>query len=178
MNIILCGYMGSGKSRIGKLFAKTKAMKCLDLDSEISDREGLSIPEIFKHKGEIYFRKAEIETLKHRLDNLENTVLTLGGGTPCYGHNLELIKKDPDSILVYLKVKLDVLTNRLFHERHQRPLIRDISEKDQLKDFIRKHLFERRFYYEQSAITINCSSRSPGEVVETLEKELRNSKRG
>src|SRR5690625_4226660 len=113
MMIVLSGYMGSGKSVIGKELARKLNYSFVDLDEEIEKNQGMKIPEIFSSKGEIYFRKIEIEVLKSCLKLEENTILALGGGTPCYGHNLEMIKKNPDTTLIYLKVDLKTLTARL-----------------------------------------------------------------
>lgn len=172
MIIVLCGYMGSGKTLIGKKLSQELGIDYKDLDKEIELRENLKIEEIFDQKGEIYFRRKEIEVLKSCLEREENYVLTLGGGTPCYGNNLEIIKNNPETILVYLKVNLDVLTERLFTEKEQRPLIKDISSPEDLNDFIRKHLFERQYYYMQSHFNVDNSLNHPDDTVEHILKKL------
>jgi len=165
MKIVLCGYMGAGKSLIGKKIAKKLSFHFVDLDKKIADREQLGIPEIFAEKGEIHFRKTEASLLRETLNSEENMVLALGGGTPCYGQNLQWIKDHPETILIYLKMNLQALTDRLFEERKNRPLISNVDTRDALEDFIRKHIFERRYYYLQSDYTVDCSTASPGEIV-------------
>lgn len=164
MIIVLSGYMGSGKSLIGKKLARELNYSFVDLDEEIERNQGMKISEIFSEKGEIYFRRIEIQVLKSCLKATENIILALGGGTPCYGQNLELIKSNPDTKLIYLKVDLKTLTDRLFPERHYRPMISNIKDISQLDDFLRKHLFERQFYYMQSDFIIEASSQTPENI--------------
>lgn len=173
MIIVLTGYMGSGKSLIGKYLAEKINFEFRDLDNEIEISENQKISQIFENRGEIYFRRKEIEVLKEQLNTSSNTILALGGGTPCYGNNLELIKNNPETYMVYLKMNLDSLTNRLFAEKDSRPLIQRIQTKEDLNDFIRKHLFERQYYYMQSDIRIDVSERSPDSIVEEIIRQLR-----
>src|SRR6056297_2073188 len=119
MKIILAGYMGSGKSAVGKVLAQKTGLPFIDLDEQISIREGKNIPEIFKTSGEIYFRKREGEVLLELLASEEDFILALGGGTPCYGKNLNALKENRDVKLVYLKTSLHELLDRLYHERDQ-----------------------------------------------------------
>lgn len=164
--------MGSGKTAVGNALSKKSGLPFKDLDDEISRREGRDIPEIFKTSGEIYFRKRETEVLQELLDSKENHILSLGGGTPCYGKNLQLLQQNSEVALVYLKTGLDELTNRLFAERQQRPLIAHLDSSELLKDFIRKHLFERTYYYNQSNLIIPTDSRSPEEIAEEVMENL------
>lgn len=84
MNIVLIGYMGCGKSSIGKSLAKKLRKKYLDLDDYIENREGKTVYDIFKNDGEIYFRKKETIYLKELIENRDNIIISLGGGTPCF----------------------------------------------------------------------------------------------
>jgi shikimate kinase len=168
MNIILIGYMGSGKSTIGKNVAVVLDFKYLDLDDVIEESEGTTISEIFKSKGEIYFRKIESTFLENVLNINNNTVISLGGGTPCYGNNIELIKNSKNASSIYLKASITTLAERLFLERHKRPLISHLDDVNELTEFIGKHLFERSFYYAQSDLTINTDTKTTDEVVESI----------
>ncbi len=168
MIVVLCGYMGSGKTLIGKKTARKLNFPFLDLDDEIEHREGLRIPEIFQQGGEIRFRKLEAEVLQSCLNREDDLVLSLGGGTPCYGKNMELLKNHKNTLLFYLKVNIETLTTRLFREKESRPLIREIETPEKLNDFIRKHLFERQFFYYQSDITIDSSALPIDEAVEEI----------
>ena len=173
MKIIRIGYMGSGKTGVGRLLSQRMNLPFLDLDMEISTSEERTIPEIFSSSGEIYFRRKESEILQQILGSgPDKFILSVGGGTPCYGKNLQLMKEAPGTVLVYLKTSLPELTRRLLLEKEQRPLISHLETEELLNDFIRKHLFERTFYYNQSDIVVETDNRSAQEVSEVLFERL------
>ena len=172
MKIVLCGYMGSGKSQVGRLLASKLGLVFFDLDDQIEKNQQKSIKKIFSEKGEIFFRKKENEVLKELLNAPENFILSLGGGTPCYADNLEILKNNKEVRLIYLKVELNKLTKRLFNEKEKRPLISGQESRESLNDFIRKHLFERQYYYLQSDIILDVSELSIEETVNSLVKQL------
>lgn len=173
MKIILIGYMGSGKTGVGRLLAEKLQLPFLDLDHEITRHEGREIPEIFSTSGEIYFRKKETEILKHLLEKRDGDfVLSVGGGTPCYGNNMALLKTEPELCSVYLKTSLGELTKRLLKEKDSRPLISHLPSEEALNDFIRKHLFERTYYYNQSDVIVETDKNTPEEVVEKIIEKL------
>lgn len=165
MKIVLVGYMGSGKSSIGKKLAEVLKLPFMDLDVEIEKAEGIPVPEIFSQKGEIYFRKIENKILKRVLDQPDNFVLATGGGTPCYGDSMDYILNQKDVESIYLRTPLKVLVSRLILEKDERPVLNHINSENELEDFIRKHLFERAFYYNQAGITIDVVSESITETV-------------
>jgi len=168
MNIFLMGYMGCGKTTIGKGLAEVLDYSLIDFDAYIEEEEGATISEIFKERGEIYFRKRETHYLKKLLAaNLKNTVVALGGGTPCYGVNLELIQSF-HSLSIYLNTSVKELTHRLWAEREKRPLIYRQESKENLEEFIRKHLFERGFYYNQSQRVVKTDSKKTTQIVEEI----------
>lgn len=171
-SIVLMGYMGSGKSLIASLLAKKLKLVHIDLDQYITEKEQLSIPEIFKNKGEIFFRKKEISYLNELLQDKSPKILSLGGGTPCFGNTIELIKNAPNTNSIYLSASYKTLTERLFKEKEKRPLISHLNSKAALEEFIRKHLFERSFYYRQAAIIIDSDDKSPTEIVEEIRNSL------
>ena len=172
MKIFLLGYMGSGKSYIGKLLSDKLGYDFLDLDIEIEKRLGLSITNIFQKKGEVFFRKLERTTLEELIDRQQPAVVSLGGGTPCYGNNMELIKNGEEVKSFYLKLDIENLTNRLSQEKEQRPMISHLEDREKLEEFIRKHLFERSFYYNQSNYVINCNSKSSDKIIAEIEEKL------
>ena len=151
--------MGSGKTTVGKLVAKHLKIKFLDLDSYIEEAEGQPIKQLFSYKGELYFRKKEFFYLNEILSSNSNFLLSTGGGTPCYGANMEAISNATKNS-IYLKVSLRELIRRLSIEKDQRPLISGITN-DELPEFIGKHLFERSFYYNQAHLKISCDGKSP-----------------
>lgn len=172
MHLVLLGYMGSGKSSTGQLLASITNRNFQDLDNVIATSEGMTISELFRRKGEIYFRNMEAEVLNDLLQHDEPIMIATGGGTPCYGRVMDELDKNENAITVYLKTSLEVLTQRLFPERHNRPLIAHLETEVALKDFIRKHLFERSFYYNQADIIVDCDERNPKEIVEQILLEL------
>ncbi|WP_449399407.1 shikimate kinase [Chryseobacterium wanjuense] len=168
MIISLVGYMGSGKSHISKILSEKLNFKLIDLDKEISRRNKLTIPEIFEKKGEISFRKLEREALEEILATQENVVLSLGGGTPVYYNNMEIINHNSKSI--FLRASIATLSERLSKQKEKRPLIANISEEN-LPEFIAKHLFERNEFYSKAQFSINTDNREPEDiVVEIIEK--------
>jgi len=163
--------MGSGKSSVGKKLADVLGFNYLDLDDFIQEKESKPIKEIFNTKGEIYFRKIESKYLSEIISK-SNCVISLGGGTPCYGNNMKLIKESKNSSSVYLKTSIASLTDRLILEKDKRPLISHLLSKEELREFIGKHLFERSAYYNLSDLTINTDQSSIEEVVESIVLKL------
>ena len=146
--IILLGYMGCGKSTIANKLSETIEIPFVDLDEKIEEKTNLSINAIFEKHGEIYFRKLEREVFIELLNSPENLIIGLGGGTPCYANNQELLKGD-NVVSVYLKASIETLYSRLAFNKSKRPLIADKSE-GEMKEFIAKHLFDRSFYYNHA----------------------------
>ncbi|MXS70939.1 dephospho-CoA kinase [Flavobacteriaceae bacterium W22] len=169
MIISLLGYMGSGKSHISKILSDEINYKLIDLDKEISRRQKLTIPEIFEKKGEIYFRKLEREVLEEILATRENTVLSLGGGTPAYYNNMEIINHNSKSI--FLMTSVPVLSERLSKQKEKRPLIAKIPDED-LPEFIAKHLFERNAFYSKAQFSIKTNQKTPENIIREIIEKL------
>lgn len=166
MTIILIGYMGSGKSTVGQLLAKQREIPFTDLDNYIEQKEGMSISQIFGTKGEIYFRKKEHQYLKELLAEEGERVISLGGGTPCYAGNMDLVLEHTPNVY-YLSVSIPELIRRLSPAKGSRPLIKEIRD-EELGEFIGKHLFERRPYYTQAHFVLQADMASPEELVEEI----------
>ena len=164
------GYMGSGKTLVSKELNILNNFKIFDLDTEISKQNNRSITEIFKEKGEIFFRKTEKEVLEKILSSEKNIILSLGGGTPCYYNNIDSINEK--TISVFLKTNVKTLAQRLSSEKDKRPLIQNISNED-LPEFIAKHLFERNPFYNQAKITINTDNLSAIEIAEEILTQIK-----
>ncbi|MES2811394.1 MAG: shikimate kinase [Bacteroidota bacterium] len=168
--IVLVGYMGSGKTEIGKLLAKKCQLPFYDLDFLIENSLGKTVSELFSEKGEIYFRKIEHELFVKQIQEKESFVLSLGGGTPCYANNHLFLQQD-DIISIYLKASVSTLVERLSINKKKRPLVKDLEE-NEMHEFIAKHLFDRSFYYNQCKYVISVDEKSPTDVVEEIMKLL------
>lgn len=168
MNLVLIGYMGSGKTAVGKALAATLDYPFIDLDEFIEQSESTTIRELFSNKGEIYFRRKESESMSSLLNIYDMSVIATGGGTPCYGNTMGLLLNSEKTTTIYLKTSVDELTKRLFSERSTRPLIAHLTNEADLTDFIRKHLFERAPVYERSEHVISVEKKSVSEIVEQI----------
>lgn len=160
--------MGSGKTTIGKQLSKKLFVPFFDLDHYIESREGASISDIFKEKGEIYFRKIEHLYLKEFLSEKDSYVLSLGGGTPCYAGNMDVILSNTNVTSCYLQASIPTLKERISKNKTKRPLVASLSE-EKLTEFIAKHLFERRSYYEQAQHSVIVDKKD----IDTVVAEIR-----
>jgi shikimate kinase len=169
MILSVLGYMGCGKTHISKILSEKINFKFLDLDKEISKKKKQTITEIFKTKGEIYFRKLEREVLEELLATEKNAVLSLGGGTPAYYNNMEIINHNSKSI--FLTASISTLSERLNKQKEKRPLIAHLTDED-LPEFIAKHLFERNTFYQKSQYIIKTDAKTPEQIVEEIIEKL------
>jgi Shikimate kinase len=148
----LIGYMGSGKTTIGKRLAKKLGLAFIDVDLFIENRFRKSIGEIFKEYGENGFRNIEHKILEEVV-GFEDTVISTGGGLPCFFNNMELMNQHGTT--VYLRVSVDELTNRLETCKNNRPLIKD-KGKDELHEFIAESLNKREIWYNKAKLVITA----------------------
>ena len=150
MRIYLVGYMGCGKSTIGRKVADLLEISFVDLDKYIEERYFKSVPAIFAEEGENGFREKERTSLLE-VSQFENVVVGTGGGTPCFFDNMELMNSN--GVTVYIAPDADVLATRLIKSRTERPLIAGKSW-DELISFINDALVKRAPFYEKSKIII------------------------
>ncbi len=170
--IFLIGFMASGKSTVGRLLSKRLGFSFIDTDKLIEQEEGIGIPEIFKLKGEDYFRELESRILKGIVNSgkIRNSVVATGGGLPCFGDNLKIIKDN--GVVIYLKVDVEDIINRI-DNADKRPVFKELLDGKELKERIRSLLDYREYYYNQADIVIyNDSSKTPFVVVEEILKDL------
>jgi len=165
MKLVLLGYMGCGKSAISKSLSQHLNYKRIDLDDYIEKKEGMLIAELFSKKGEVYFRNAETKYLEVLLNSKDDFVLSLGGGTPCFGNNMELVNKRATA--VYLNANIPTLVERLLPEKKKRPLIARISD-EELPEFIGKHLFERKDFYLKSKVSVSVNNKSIDKITSEI----------
>jgi shikimate kinase len=149
--IYIIGFMGSGKTTAGKKLASLLGWSFIDLDKRIEEYTGKTIPEIFSQNGEDYFRIIETQLLRN-LKSCTKTVISTGGGTPCYIDNMDFMIET--GLTIYLKLTPAELKSRLSQSKGERPLINDLDQKE-LTSFIKEKLAVREKWYERSDITIN-----------------------
>lgn len=158
--------MGCGKSTIAQKLSSLIQIPYVDLDKYIELKAEMSINQIFESFGEIYFRKLEQDLFVQLLASPENQIIGLGGGTPCYANNHELLKGEGITS-IYLKASVETLFSRLVHNKSKRPILANKTEAE-LKEFIAKHLFERSYYYNQAEYKVNVDDQSIDETVAAI----------
>jgi shikimate kinase len=149
--VYIIGFMGSGKTTTGKRLAGLLEWSFTDLDKSIEEQTGLTIPEIFSLHGETWFRKVESEVLRsHR--SLTNEVVATGGGTPCFGDNMEYMLDT--GLTIYLKLTPRQLKSRLSGSKGERPLIKNLGTEN-LITFIEENLAIREKWYNMAELNFN-----------------------
>lgn len=151
--IILIGYMGSGKTTIGKALSKETGMMFYDLDWYIESRMRKTVSQLFAEKGEEGFRKIEYNML-HEVAEFEDVIISCGGGTPCFFDNMEYLNQQGD--VCYLKAEPEVLYKHLLMAKVERPLLKGKTA-EELIAYIREHLKERETYYSKARYTLDVS---------------------
>ena len=151
VRIILIGYMGAGKTTVGKALAAELGVPFYDLDWFITTRYRKSVPEIFAESGEEGFRELERRML-HEVAEFEDIVLSCGGGTPCFFDNIDYLNQQGD--VVYLKATPEVLYRHLLMAKVERPLLKGKSP-DELIDYITHHLQEREPFYSRARYSLD-----------------------
>ena len=151
--IILIGYMGSGKTTIGKALSKETGLPFYDLDWYIESRMRKTVKQSFDSAGEGGFRKIERNML-HEVAGGGNVIISCGGGTPCFYDNMEYINNQGDT--VYLKATPEVLYGHLKMGKSVRPLLLNKTP-EEVQIFIREQLEYRRHFYERAKHTLDVS---------------------
>lgn len=151
VRIILIGYMGAGKTTVGKALAKDLGLMFYDLDWYIESRMRKTVAEIFAEKGEEGFRIIERNML-HEVAEFEDVIISCGGGTPCFFDNMEYMNRQGDT--VYLQASPEVLSAHLKMGKGVRPLLVGKTE-EQLQQYIRESLSAREPFYTQAKHIVN-----------------------
>lgn len=144
--IILIGYMGSGKTTVGKALARELGLVFYDLDWYIESRRRKTVAQIFAERGEAGFREIERNML-HEVAEFEDIVLSCGGGTPCFFDNMEYLNQQGD--VIWLKADAEVLYKHLLMGKTERPLLKGKSP-EELVSFIREQLVLREPFYSKA----------------------------
>ena len=172
--IYLIGYMGVGKTTIGKKLAKQLDLSFIDLDKHIESKYRQTIPQLFETKGEVEFRNIEHKALVE-VSQIENIVISTGGGTPCFHDNMTIMNQS--GLTLYIHAEVEELAARLGASKNVRPIIAGKS-REELIPFITEHLAEREQFYNQANVIFKTDSLITSEevflTVEAIAHELNN----
>lgn len=154
INLFLIGFMGSGKSYWGKLWAKKYHYSFFDLDNEIEKAFMMSVEEIFEKHGEEKFRELERYHLQ-KFENRKELLISCGGGTPCFFDNMDWMLKNGTT--VYLKGAPQYLLDRVMDETEKRPLVKNVNPSE-LLFFIQQKLKEREPVYNRASVILDVET--------------------
>ena len=162
MVVFLIGYMGCGKSTIARQLSRRTGMRCIDTDHEVEEREGASVVDIFRYNDEEYFRRAERAVLEDIVAAGGDVVVATGGGLPVWGDNMEYMNRHGRT--VYLRRTAEQIASRLSpFGRMKRPKLRGLDD-EELVEYMRHGIEERRGVYEQCMLTLDGGSRCDEEL--------------
>jgi shikimate kinase len=167
--IILVGYMGAGKTTIGRALAKELGLRFYDLDWYIENRRHKKVAQLFSEQGEEAFRRIEYNML-HEVAEFEDVVLSCGGGTPCFFDNIDYMNQQGQ--VVYLRCSPEVLHSHLVMSKNERPLLKGKSP-EELTDFIRQQLSYREQFYSKARYHFDVSLMDNNEKIKTTVDNLK-----
>lgn len=167
MRLFLIGFMGSGKSTMGRALASQLDLTFIDLDSFLEEKYFKTIPQIFAEEGEEGFRRKERKVLEE-VCSFDNVIVATGGGAPCFFDNMDLMNNS--GYCIFLDVQVSSLVNRLLHARVERPLIKGKSA-EELEAFIGLTMEKRRPFYEKAKYILRGSEITTNQIIELLTPE-------
>ncbi len=167
-NIVLIGFMGTGKSSIGRELATRMGCAFVDIDCKIEEDTGMRIPEIFEKYGEDYFRECEKAAVR-KVSNRRGMVIATGGGTIKNPENVKLLRQR--GVLVCLTASVDTILART-SKRGNRPLLAS-ADNDERRSIIEKLMEERKELYAQADYTVDTSEKSPFQIIDDIHKFLK-----
>jgi len=170
IRIFLTGYMGAGKTTLGKAFAHEMQVSFIDLDWYIEERYHKTVGMLFAERGEAGFRDLEKKML-HEVAEFENVVISTGGGTPCFFDNMAFMNERGQT--VFLDVHPDVLLRRLRVAKQQRPILQG-KDDEELKTFIVEALAKRLPFYRQARFVLNAEELENRKQIAASVQRLRN----
>lgn len=151
--ILIVGYMGAGKTTVGKVLAKDLGLQFYDLDWYIEGRMRKTVPQLFAERGEKGFREVERNML-HEVAEFEDVLISCGGGTPCFFDNMDYMNQQGET--VYLKATPEVLYAHLKMGKVERPLLKNKTP-EEMKVFIKEQLSQRESYYLKAKHVLDVS---------------------
>ena len=169
VRIIIIGYMGAGKTTVGKALANSLQLPFYALDWYIEGRMRKTVAQLFAERGEEGFRQVERNML-HEVAEFEDVVISCGGGTPCFFDNMEYLNAQGETI--YLKATPEVLYKHLQMGKTVRPLLRDKTPEETL-DFINSQLAHREPFYNKAHHTLDVNLLDSYEKINVSVKRIR-----
>ena len=169
IRIFLTGYMGAGKTTLGKAFARKLNLPFVDLDWYMEERFHKTVGELFVERGEAGFRELE-KNMLHEVGAFEDVVISTGGGAPCFFDNMDFMNRKGKT--VFLNVHPDVLFRRLRVAKQQRPILQG-KQDDELKEFIIRALEKRTPFYSQAQYVFNADELEDRSQIEKSVEKLR-----
>ncbi len=171
MLLFLVGYMGCGKSTIGRKLSAKIGYELVDTDHLIEEREGLSVGEIFEKFGEARFREMEREVLVELINSGESCIVSTGGGLPLFGDNMELM--NGAGLTIYLHRTAENIASRLSPSgRHKRPKLRGLND-EELVAFMSKNIEERYPTYLKANCFVDAVPMNDDEILEFIESKMK-----
>ena len=166
-SIALIGFMGTGKTTVGKALAEKLGKEFIEMDALIEEKAGKAIPDIFRDDGEIGFRELEIEVAKE-VARRKNAVIACGGGVVLNKINIDRLIQE--AIVVYLTAKPEIILKRTSVDATNRPLLKTPDKISRIKELLR---FRKPFYERAADIEIDTSSLDINAVVEQIVDKLK-----
>jgi shikimate kinase len=165
--IYLLGFMGSGKTTHGKTIARMMGYDFVDMDRWIEETTGMTVPKIFNTRGEPWFREQERRAI-NELSKREHVVIATGGGAPCHGDHMALMKQS--GLTIYLKLSPEALLSRLKVSKNKRPLLEGKSE-EEMRQTIKEMLLQREPFYNNADMIIDGLERVTERVVNAIQRQ-------
>ena len=159
--------MGAGKTTVARRLANHLGWEVVDTDAVFEEKYRISICDFFNKYDEPLYRKLESEVLKSTAD-LENVVISTGGGTACYFDNMDWMNEH--GLTVFLRISEKAVVDRLLHAKRKRPLAEGKTESE-LTEFVNRHYTERLPFYEQAKITVKAEDLDLENLIKQIENE-------
>lgn len=167
--LFLVGYMGCGKSTLGRKLARRLGVAFVDTDALVEQREGAAVADVFRYEGEEHFRQVEREVLEDVIASEDAAVVSTGGGLPVWGDNMQRMNEMGDT--VYLRRSAEQIARRLSpYGRQKRPRLRGLSD-EELVGFMERDMAAREPFYTQARLIVDCTETSDEELVERILRE-------
>ena len=165
--IYIVGYMGAGKTTAARRIANHLGWSVVDTDVLFEEKYRVSVNDFFHKYDEPLFRRLESEILRST-ENMENTVISTGGGTPCFNDNMAWMNQHGKTI--FLRISPQAALDRLLHSKRKRPLVESKTETE-LAEYINVHYTSRLPFYEQAAIVVKAENLDVENLIRLLENK-------